>query len=752
MKKTALLLLFLLLCATLILGVSADGGSTVTFDDLTVSEDGYSLKAEITLTESFVSLHDKIYLFRVTADHQGDLSLLTPIAEKTAEDIKTTVTLPYQASDPSNALYGYVLARSDGKGGYLPMSKVVYPSNFADFAQHQQAYPSVTSKKGLQIQLPTDAQLLGVKHTVVNVFFNELISETEKDATAFVYGGSKYYIKTAALAALDYRIRSLTDAGVHVYVNFLLAFDSSAPSELYYPSAEGTGSTLYAPNVSTPEGIRRYASVIHFLASRYTEPEGNNGFCGSYIVGYEVNREGECHSAGIASLSEYASEYAILLRTADTAVRSAYQNGRVYLSLSNQWVIAPDEAKSYRFGAKEFLGEIAALCPDVPFGVSLNPYPSDLSLTDYWNDEKAVNSDDTPYLTLKNLSVLTEYLKTEPFLYNGRPRRALAGEFGLSGKLGESEELQAAAYLYAYYTVCRNTGIEALIWHRHVDHAGEKGLYYGLYASSELLLDPTEAKLIHSVFSAVDDDNSSTQAFMDRLLPLLPSVTKEQLFGGTARPVNRVVSSVSPRSDPLPAVGYKGESLFDFSKSLYQFYPTDNAEYLEQCEENGAVFLRAKLIHVSSKEYMGVGADITDLSRLNDSEYLTVRLRVISPDDTSAVRLLLVGHDGAREIVFDGSSSVSCGEWVELTFPLSSLTQAELSSATLKLWTRTDSSVGQDIFLDIASISLHKAKKTDVLTTVFAVLIGIAVTAFAVFLLFLLLSRRTKKKRRKQNA
>ncbi|MBQ4065871.1 MAG: hypothetical protein IJD10_07200, partial [Clostridia bacterium] len=674
-------------------------------------------------------------------------SLLTPIAEQTADQVHVTVSIPYQASDPANALYGYVLARKDENGSYLPMSETMYPSNFAEFAQHRQEYPVIPSKKGLQIQLHTDAQLLGVKHTVVNVFFNEMISASEKDAIAFVYGGMKYYLKSSALAALDYRIRSLTDAGIHIYLNFLLAFDTSAPTELYYANAEGTGSTLYAPNVSDLEGIHRYAAVMHYLASRYTEPDGKHGFCGSYIIGYEIDQEKDRNNAGIASLSEYISEYAILLRTADTAVRSAFENGRVYTSLSNRWVIPQEEAKAYRFGARDILSELASRLPDVPFGVSINPYPSQLTMTDYWNDDKATSNIDSPYLTMKNLTVFTDYLKTDALLYQGAPRRALVGEFGLSGKAGESEELQAAAFLYAYHTVRRNDGIEAMIWHRHVDHAGEKGLYYGLYSSTEILLHPQAPKLLHSVFSQVDDKYASWESTLDTLLALTPCSSREELWGDIDPHANRSVFRVSPRLDALAAGAYRSQSLFDFSKSLYRFYPTDNAEYLEQCEEDNVLFLRSKLIHISAGEHMGVGMTLTDTTLLNAAEYLTIRLRVVSPDDTSDVRLLLVSQGDEAEMVWDAQASVACDQWVELTFPLSGFAASESSTAVFKIWTRSDSSSGQDLFLDVASVTLQTATHTSTLSAVFLILVIVAASAAVAFLTFLFVARQIKKRR-----
>ncbi len=746
MKKVAVIFCLLLLTIVMVPVLSVRGNQIVTFRSLVISEDGQNVLAHIALTDSFADHHDKIYLFRVTADHDEDLSELYPVYECTPEGVEMTISLPYRADDPSQALSGYVLARAEDDR-YIPLSDVMFPSNFADFAPHTQEYPIFTSKKGLQVQLSTDAQLLGVKHTVVNAFLNELITDTDdEDIVSFVYGGKPYYLRESALSALDYRIRTLTEGGIHVYLNVLLAFDSSAPSDLYYPNAKGNTSTLFAPNVSTEDGIYRYAAVMNYLAARYSNPDGAHGFCGSYIIGYEVNQAASRHNTGTDDFSEFVAEYATLLRTANTAVRSAYQHARLYVSLSNRWEVPSDQSQFSVYGGKDLLTSLADLCPDIPFGVSINPYPSSLSMTDYWNDEKAVNAPDTAYLTMKNLSVLTDFLATEPLLFEGNPRRVVVGEFGVSGKPEETEDLQAAAYLYAYYTVLHNDAVEALIWHRHVDHAGEMDLYYGLYASSEFLLEPTVTKKIYSVFAAVDHNTAQNRRLIDSLIPLLPDVTRFDLYGDDTMPSNRVVYTVTPITQTDSLFPNKSEILFDFSKSLYHFYPTDNAEYLEQIEEDGSHFMRIKLIPVSSKEYMGAGGIVSDMTEIHNSESITLRLRATSPKDSAELRLLLVGNQNNTEVMLDASSVIPCGEWVDVTFPLSGFTDDRLSPCNMKIWLRTSASAEEDLYLDVASVSLVMHQQTTTFAGIFLILAGTASLALLLYVIILIVHRVKKQK------
>ncbi|MBE6636604.1 MAG: hypothetical protein E7618_02235 [Ruminococcaceae bacterium] len=733
--KRLILLPILLLCAVSLFGVVfAAEGDVTELNRVYLSEDGSELIAEATLAPGFIEGNRAVYLFRVSPENES-IETLTPIAITDADKRSIRFTLPYDVSDASLALYGYRLALVDEVGEYQVISPAVYLSNFADFAPHTQSYPAMTSKKGLQVQLLTDAQLLGVKHTTVTVFFNELIAYSEEKAITFLYGGNKYYVNSTAVSALDYRIRSLSDAGIHIYLNCLLAFDTTASSDLYYDAAVGNSGTLFAPNVSTREGVLRYAAMLHFLASRYSDPTSANGFCGSFILGYEANEEGDRNSAGIPRLDDYAAAYATFLRIADTAVRSAYANARVFVPLSNRYHITQENEKPYLFCAYDFLTAVVTRCSDLPFGIAVNPYPSVLTQTDFWNDPAALDKPDASYITMKNLSVLIECLQADPYRYQGTVRPLLLSEFGVSGESGTANErLQAAAYLYAYKIALQHDTVEALIWHRHVDHAAESSLYYGLYASSDLLLEPSTPKAIHAVFKAVDRENNT-----DLITPYL-SLLPENTISPEDFASHRVEITVSPIKPTILTSKETIEVLYDFSKSLYDFYPTDNTEYLELCEEEDATFLRAALLRVSSFEHMGIGATVPDLTRLGHADSLTLTVRVVSKSKTADLRLLFIGNQNGHEIVWNAEATVDTNEWLTITFPLNELESMALSSAKLRLWTRTGSGA-EDQYLDVKTITLGKTKTIAPLFTLFLLLVTIAVAVGFLLIVFVLLVR-----------
>ena len=723
MKRKLSFLFFLWLGIVLFsLSISAVEGTPTALERAVVSEDGTVLTVSATLSEETAAKYDRVYLFRVTPD-SSSIERLTPVAEAVSTPGQVVFSVSYDLTDHTAPLYGYVLGGKEENGSYLALSEPIYAENFTKFAHNTSPYPEFSSKKGLMVQYIADAQLLGVKHSIVPVYFNDLVTEDEEDAVTFLYGGIKYYLDADALATLDYRVKSLSDAGIHVYMNFLLSYDASAPDILYYPKAEGYAGRLCAPNVSSPEGVRCFAAVMHFLAERYSMPEGDYGFCGSYILGYEINEEGESHQASLASFQSYLASCEAYLRTAHASIRSAYNNARLYLSFSNRWNLPDGETEEYLFGACDLLTALASSCADISFGVAVNPYPSSLSLGDYWHDEKATDELTTEYLTMKNLSVLTDYLTTEALLYEGQPRSVVVAEFGVSGKLGEeSEMLQAAAYAYAYDTVLGNERVEAFLWHRHVDHESETDLYYGLYSSSELLLDPAEPKLLYDVFSVIDTDDA--EAILESLLPLLP--VSELTLLSDSESAERTVVSVAGSLHTLSDSLWEKETLFDFSKSLYRFYPTDNALYLDQVSDGEDTFLRAALLCLSGKEYMGIGIALEDVTILEDAGYLSVRLRIGGEGSSNDLLLLLSGDDGEKQVSLRASQTVTGGKWTTVYFPLDGIDLASLSEPTLKLWVRSDRTKGDTVTLDVSSVCFF-TEKNILPQIIFLLLLGMAV-------------------------
>lgn len=749
MKKLITLIAIVFTAALLISPISADKENTsAVIDSVTLTDSLDGVTVSVSISEAFAASNDKLYLFRLPPGSSGTIDGFIPTASTDANEGKATFTLSFDKTDDTSALYSYLIAESNGNGGYTPLGMQRYLGDITTLSENDYEYPRSTSKKGLQVQLTADAQLIGIKHTVVNVSLGDLISDDADKSDMFIFGNKEYLIDRSALSMLDYRIKTLTDAGIHIYMNLILTFDATAPSSLYYPDALNSSSTAYALNVSDTSYVIRAAAYINYLASRYTDENGLYGFCGSYIIGYEVNGQSDTNNAGMTDKREYMTACATLLRTADTAARLAYSNARVYTSISNVWNTDSENAET--IGASEYLTFLAETCSDVPFGISINPYPSLLGMTEYWNDELATDSPTTQFVTMKNLNVFTDFLKTEAMLDGGKPRRALIGEFGLDGKYGTvSEEQQAAGYAYAYYTAQSNDLIEAFIWHRHVDHSGETGYYYGIFTSSESLLTPKHEKLIHSVIAAVDLTPEQRDKILTPLLSLLPVATTDELIGDTVS--NRSHIDISGTNSPsADSVGRK-EYLFDFSESTYSFYPSDNSQYLELIETDGEKFMRTRLINVAPVEFMGISGTLPDASRLASADYISVKVRAVSYATAVDFRLLISG-DGLDDddTVIDCTSTLICNEWTELYFPIGSAAK-DLKSVKLRIWIRGGSEKDTDIWLDVSNVKLCSADPTAGARRVFIGILTVAMILAVLVIAVLTVSSLLRKKRKRRS-
>ena len=732
MKKIlALFIAHIMLLSTLVTLRTNAAIASYSIDSILISPDGKTLLINCTVPESS---QNSYFLFRTLSENEN-INNLTPISESSQVNGKLCFTVNYDSSDHSLALYGYCIGASDNKSGFVKLTKTHYINNISAFSHNNTPIKKSGTKKGLEVQYISDAQLLGIGHTVIHVYLNDIIAdENDDNAYAYIYGDLKYYLNSEALTLLDYRIKTLTDAGINVYINFLLAFDSNANPELYYPNAKGDGTTLFAPNVSSPDTLNQYAATIHHIAERYSS--GDKGFCGNYIIGYEVNNEVETNSCGISLLKDYVLEYGRFLRISYLALTSAYSDARIFVSVSNRFNIPISDSKAGFFGAKEFLVELIEKYSDIPFGVSINAYPSDLQMTDFWNDPKATFSFDTEYVTMKNIDVLTELINSiENDPYNNK-RQILISEFGLSGIKGDkSEAMQAAAYAYAYYIADNNPYIDALIWHRHVDHSSEIGLCYGLFSSTDIILDASEKKLIHAVMEAVNNSSTESISLIKEMLKYLPINDYSELIRSSEP--NRTTNTISSIDFNHNPTAFKKRTLFDFSRNLYSFYPTDNTEYIDLVSSENGSYMRIATVMMSSTEYMGAGASVSLSEDVLSSKYITIQLRVVSSSNHADFALVMSDGSDLRQMSAL-VSKVKTNEWITLTFPLHDIKTDDLNISSIKLWVRDESSENEQIYLDVSNISLiNSINNTHItaLTIIISAAIACAITSLIILLI-----------------
>lgn len=380
-------------------------------------------------------------------------------------------------------------------------------------SRYNETYPSVSSKKGLQVEIVEDALALGVKHAGLNFNLSQLVDPSRNpNNPSWQYREHLYRFNRRYLEQIDRQIKVLSDNGVLVNL-IVLAYESGDPEvnrlTLHPKYSTSAPNHLGAFNTDTETGRSWFVAAMEFIAERWSRPDQQHGRIVGYIMGNEVNSHWWWSNMGRVSMEDFADDYLRTVRLAHSAIRRQSSWARVYISLEHHWNIrfaAGDEFQAFPGRTfVDYFSKRAKEGGDFDWHMAYHPYPENLFEPRFWNDTSAISDPDTPRITFKNLEVLVDYMRRTELLYDSRPRKIILSEQGFhTPKELDGEKIQAAAYCYAYKKVEALEGIDAFILHRHVDHPREGGLLLGLrrYESSDNEARPK--KLIYECFRLAD--------------------------------------------------------------------------------------------------------------------------------------------------------------------------------------------------------------------------------------------------------
>ena len=124
--------------------------------------------------------------------------------------------------------------------------------------------------------------------------------------------------------------------------------------------------------------------------------------------------------------------------------------------------------------------------------------------------EMVQESEDTSMVTIYNIDVVTNYLQKDEYLMpDGEVRSVILSEMGFTSTYGE--DVQAAAFAYAYYIAENNQHIDSMLLSRETDDAGEvaQGLALGLSYQNG------RRKYIYDTFKYIEDVYKRQALFRD---------------------------------------------------------------------------------------------------------------------------------------------------------------------------------------------------------------------------------------------
>lgn len=415
----------------------------------------------------------------------------------------------------------FTLAVKDSAGNLVFSSNSLGISNPEAIAVNTAPIFKGSSKKGLQgIYYATydggddilEARNANTKQTLINLDLASVVTTNPNKAgyKPYTYKGNTYYF--SELSALKANVRSL-NIGYKQYLNgnsettpvavtlcLLLSYNSEN-SFLIDPSARTPGRAYYTLNVREEYARETLEALFFYLGETFGQ---SDCYVSNWILGNEINSSKAWNYSGSLDFDTYMDCYATAFRMLYTGVKSEKTGNTVSISLDNGWTAAPDTYAG-KTTLDTFAKKIDAQNPNVEWSIAYHPYSYPLTRVDFWNDYKnTTDSLSTPYISMRNINVLTNYVGTLESTYGKKAGsiRVLLTEQGYSYSGGA--ENQAMAIARGYYIAEFNDRIDAFIIRAVVDDADEASgkLYFGLMNSQH------EKRIAFYVYEFMDSSRS----------------------------------------------------------------------------------------------------------------------------------------------------------------------------------------------------------------------------------------------------
>lgn len=475
----------------------------VTMSSCKLNSSATKLTVKAKVKKKTKKMGKKLYLLRLNAYHsEKGVKSAKPLASVKAKKGQITFKVNYDSS----MLYQKFVVAYKTKGKYQIVSDARYITNPEVLATYKGKGPATTSKKGIQPEHTEDALALGARYVVVNWTLNSILNNNAVNKTEFTYKGKRYYLDADQLRRNDELVQTYQAAGARMTVILLLPKDenSSGTKSMQYGGYSYTKFSSFKTSAKT--GCETFEAVMTYLAKRYGTKEN---LVSGWILGNEVNSACVWNYGGKKSLSSYMGNYARAFRICYNAVKSVSKNSKVYISLDNNWNRDMDTKGNDYFSSKATLDKFYEKLKaqgNISFQIAYHAYPQGMKDPVFWDDSQATDSKKAAIINFKNIKVLTDYVKKN----FGKDCTIMLSEQSFNSNKGE--EVQAAAYAYAYYISEGNSMIESFIYGRHIDHPDEMkdGYQWGLYDNWY------KRRLIWSVFQYIDTKDSFK--FTDPLL------------------------------------------------------------------------------------------------------------------------------------------------------------------------------------------------------------------------------------------
>jgi len=374
-------------------------------------------------------------------------------------------------------------------------AKYVSSRRFADTEMefptaHRFSSPTLKSQKGLSgisIRGPLQDLIdLDVSAITVNFVLNQFIKPLPNPKMRPILGlDENLFFDPSPFTSYDRILKFANDNQITVSAIVLIPCGQSTRnrSPLIHPEADGG---IYAmPNLTTQRGVLIYSHVLNEISKRYGNPDSGRGLITNWIAHNEIDFHHVWTNMGQQPSEIVMETYYRSMRLIHQISNANYQGSRVFASFTHHWndLHRDDWKRMSPFKTIKDLHNLSLKEGDFDWGIAYHPYPEDLFSTTAWNDTNIQSNVQSPLITIQNIEVLGEFLRSESMRKHNRDTRpVILSEQGFHtpSYSEHHQNLQAASLLYAMDKIREQNWIESFHYHRWIDHPDEGGLKLGL--------------------------------------------------------------------------------------------------------------------------------------------------------------------------------------------------------------------------------------------------------------------------------
>ena len=324
---------------------------------------------------------------------------------------------------------------------------------------------------------------LGAHSVTYGLILPQIITLTPT-ALTHTLNGKTYYFNAEIIAKLDAAFKFCSTNDIQVSIILLIGYNMPADLKPIFLHPDAKGGFYSLANVVQERGVEYYTAAVDFLAQRYSRPDNQYGRITNWILHNEMDAAPIWTNAGDKPRDLYLDQYSRSMRTVYYTARKYNPVSKVFISFTKRWknihtYCTPDVLR--------LLCDIGKREGDFEWGIAFHSYPLNYK-PDSWNNNVSNDINTAQYITPKNLELIDKWARTRENLYQDcKVRSVILSENGMShDDYSRAQlDLQAAGVAYFWKKAKDLPAIEALHYHKWVDHATEANLKFGLWSNKE---------------------------------------------------------------------------------------------------------------------------------------------------------------------------------------------------------------------------------------------------------------------------